>query len=46
MGCHLAQGFLFAKPVPATDALRYLRVEPLDLLESNWEVSNPLAETG
>jgi diguanylate cyclase (GGDEF)-like protein/PAS domain S-box-containing protein len=46
MGCHLAQGFLFAKPVPATDALRFLRVEPLDLLESNWEVSNSLAETG
>ena len=46
MGCSLAQGFLFAKPVPAPDALRYLRVEPLDLLESNWEASNSLAETG
>jgi EAL domain-containing protein (putative c-di-GMP-specific phosphodiesterase class I) len=46
MGCSLAQGFLFAKPCPAVDALRYLRVEPLDLLESNWETSNPLAETG
>ncbi|HEY6123222.1 MAG TPA: EAL domain-containing protein [Steroidobacteraceae bacterium] len=46
MGCSLAQGFLFAKPCPASDALRYLRVEPLDLLESNWESSNSLAETG
>ena len=46
MGCSLAQGFLFAKPCPAVDALRYLRVEPLDLLESNWETSNSLAETG
>jgi diguanylate cyclase (GGDEF)-like protein/PAS domain S-box-containing protein len=46
MGCSLAQGFLFAKPIPAADAIRFLRVEPLDLLESNWEASNPLAETG
>jgi diguanylate cyclase (GGDEF)-like protein/PAS domain S-box-containing protein len=46
MGCSLAQGFLFAKPCGAVDALRYLRVEPLDLLESNWETSDPLAQTG
>jgi diguanylate cyclase (GGDEF)-like protein/PAS domain S-box-containing protein len=46
MGCHLAQGFLFAKPCPATDALRYLRVEPLDLLENDWNNNNSLADTG
>jgi len=45
MGCHLAQGFLFAKPCNAIDALRYLRVEPLDLLENTWQ-HNSLAETG
>ncbi len=47
MGCSLAQDFLFAKPVPATDALRYLRVEPRSLVEANLgEASNSLAETG
>ena len=37
MGCNLAQGFLFAKPCTAADALRYLRVEPLDLLDNDWQ---------
>jgi diguanylate cyclase (GGDEF)-like protein/PAS domain S-box-containing protein len=45
MGCALAQGFLFARPCSATDALRYLRVEPLDLLDTNWQ-NQSLAETG
>jgi diguanylate cyclase (GGDEF)-like protein len=45
MGCHLAQGFLFAKPCSAADAVRYLRADPIDLLESHWQ-SNSLAETG
>jgi diguanylate cyclase (GGDEF)-like protein/PAS domain S-box-containing protein len=46
MGCTYAQGFLFAKPCTATDATRYLKVEPLDLLDSNWRDSQSLAETG
>jgi EAL domain-containing protein (putative c-di-GMP-specific phosphodiesterase class I) len=45
MGCHLAQGFLFAKPCNAADAARFLRTDPLDLLESHWQ-NNSLAETG
>jgi len=45
MGCNLAQGFLFAKPCNALDALRYLRIEPLDLLDNDWQ-NNALAETG
>jgi diguanylate cyclase (GGDEF)-like protein/PAS domain S-box-containing protein len=45
MGCSLAQGFLFAKPCPATEAVRYLRIEPLDLLDNDWQ-NNSLAETG
>jgi EAL domain-containing protein (putative c-di-GMP-specific phosphodiesterase class I) len=40
MGCHKAQGHLFAKPVPADEVLRFLRVEPFDMLEdgphSSW----------
>jgi EAL domain-containing protein (putative c-di-GMP-specific phosphodiesterase class I) len=46
MGCTYAQGFLFAKPCTATEATRYLKVEPLDLLDSNWRDSQSLAETG
>ncbi|HUQ10163.1 MAG TPA: EAL domain-containing protein [Steroidobacteraceae bacterium] len=47
MGCTYAQGFLFAKPCGPGDALRYLKVEPLDLLEAHeWASANTLAETG
>jgi diguanylate cyclase (GGDEF)-like protein/PAS domain S-box-containing protein len=46
MGCSLAQGFLFAKPCSANDAMRYLRVDPVDLLENDWQNDNTLAETG
>ena len=45
MGCNLAQGFLFARPCSANDALRYLKVEPIDLLDNDWQNSN-LADTG
>ncbi len=30
MGCHLAQGFLFAAPVPAERAIRFLKAEDAD----------------
>jgi diguanylate cyclase (GGDEF)-like protein/PAS domain S-box-containing protein len=46
MGCTFAQGFLFAKPCGAAEALRYLRVEPMDLLDNDWQNSGSLAETG
>jgi diguanylate cyclase (GGDEF)-like protein/PAS domain S-box-containing protein len=46
MGCSMAQGFLFAKPCAAGDAMRYLRVEPIDLLENDWHNASSLAETG
>jgi diguanylate cyclase (GGDEF)-like protein/PAS domain S-box-containing protein len=45
MGCGLAQGFLFARPICAADAVRYLRTEPIDLLENDWQ-NSVLANTG
>jgi diguanylate cyclase (GGDEF)-like protein/PAS domain S-box-containing protein len=45
MGCSLAQGFLFARPCSASDALRYLKVEPVDLLDNEWQ-SSSLADAG
>jgi hypothetical protein len=44
-GLPLAQGFLFAKPCSCRRCAAFLRVEPLDLLDNNWQ-TNSLAETG
>jgi diguanylate cyclase (GGDEF)-like protein/PAS domain S-box-containing protein len=40
LGCHLAQGYLLAKPVPEEACRRYLSGMPLDLTERD-----PLADT-
>jgi EAL domain-containing protein (putative c-di-GMP-specific phosphodiesterase class I) len=40
LGCHLAQGYLLAKPVPEEQCRRYLSGAPLDLTETD-----PLATT-
>jgi diguanylate cyclase (GGDEF)-like protein/PAS domain S-box-containing protein len=40
LGCHLAQGYLLAKPVPEEQCRRYLSGAPLDLTERD-----PLSET-
>jgi len=40
LGCHLAQGYLLAKPVPEEQCRRYLSGIPLDLTEVD-----PLSET-
>ncbi|MCB1624246.1 MAG: EAL domain-containing protein [Pseudomonadales bacterium] len=45
MGCHLAQGFLFAKPAPAADAERFLHAQTVDPSQEKW-AETTLAETG
>jgi len=50
MGCQKAQGFLFAKPAPASETLRFLQSETFDMLDSGsfrqWSQDGELAETG
>ena len=47
LGCGLGQGFLFAKPVPEDQCLRYLTGEPLDLTqEQERQISDFGATTG
>lgn len=47
LGCTLGQGFLFAKPVPEDQCLRYLTGEPLDLTqEQERQITDFGATTG
>jgi diguanylate cyclase (GGDEF)-like protein/PAS domain S-box-containing protein len=39
LGCNLAQGYLFAKPVPEDQCTRYLSGEPLNLVEQQIDNS-------
>jgi diguanylate cyclase (GGDEF)-like protein/PAS domain S-box-containing protein len=46
LGCHLAQGYLLAKPVPEEQCRRYLSGAPLDLTERGPLSSESFEATG
>ena len=46
LGCHLAQGFLLAKPAPEEQCRRYLSGVPLDLTEERDPLSEVFEATG
>ena len=46
LGCHLAQGYLLAKPVPEEQCRRYLSGTPLDLTEEQGPLTESFEATG
>ena len=46
LGCHLAQGYLLAKPVPEEQCRRYLSGLPLDLTEERDSLADTFEATG
>lgn len=46
LGCHLAQGYLLARPVPEEQCRRYLSGMPLDLTEERNSVADAFEATG
>lgn len=46
LGCHLAQGYLLAKPVPEEQCRRYLSGMPLDLTEERDPLADAFEATG
>ena len=46
LGCNLAQGYLFAKPVPEEQCRRYLNGQPLDLTDNDPLLEALEAATG